>query len=60
MRLTAVLIIATGLTGGLVRVTVAATATPTSVVQAAKKKHKLPTAPGPPLGRAFAAARAQR
>jgi hypothetical protein len=42
IRLAAAIIVATGLTGGLVPVTVAATATPTSVVQGAKKKHKLP------------------
>ncbi len=42
IRLTAAIIVATGLTAGLVPVTVASTATPTAVVQAAKKKHKLP------------------
>lgn len=42
MRLTAAIIVATGLTGGLIPVTGAAAATPTAVVQTAKKKHKLP------------------
>ena len=42
MQIAAAIVVATGLTAGMVPVTVAATPTPTSVIQTATKKHKLP------------------